>query len=189
MAVARHENSEGKRAHADAIRRRRAFSLPGYRTLAEEGFDGDYVSPIQMTSGNLTGPMLISKDWLDAPSARLNRSVLSERGYLPTNPYNRVIDKVLALVGLQRADIYITPIFALLTAKRSSVIPMKDRKASFEAVGQYEILNRRPIALGTDAASVLRWFGIDHIETIHPSARGLTFDARAARIAKALEAA
>ena len=142
-----------------------------------------------MTSGNLTGPMLISKDWLDAPSARAHRAVLQEGGYLPGNPYNHVIDKVLALVGLARADIYITPVFALLTAKRSSVIPAKDRRASFEAVGQYELLGRRPIALGTDAASVLRWFGIDHIETIHPSARGLTFDDRARRIAKALEAA
>ncbi len=176
-------------AFTDAIRRRRTFSLPGYRTLAEEGFDGDYVSPIQITSGNLTGPMLISKDWLDAPSARAHRAVLQEGGYLPGNPYNRVIDRVLALVGLARADIYITPVFALLTAKRSSVIPAKDRRASFEAVGQYELLGRRPIALGTDAASVLRWFGIDHIETIHPSARGLTFDDRARRVAKALEAA
>ena len=176
-------------AFTDAIRRRRTFSLPGYRTLAEEGFDGDYVSPIQITSGNLTGPMLISKDWLDAPSARAHRAVLQEGGYLPGNPYNHVIDKVLALVGLARADIYITPVFALLTAKRSSVIPAKDRRASFEAVGQYELLGRRPIALGTDAASVLRLLGIDHIETIHPSARGLTFDDRARRIAKALEAA
>ncbi|WHZ36274.1 hypothetical protein [Sagittula sp. MA-2] len=175
--------------NTDPIRRRRAFSLPGYKTLAEEGFDGDYVSPIQMTSGNLTGPMLISKDWLDAPSANANRAILTKQGYLPGNPYNRVIDKVLALVGLARADIYITPVFALLTAKRSSVIPAKDRRASFEAVGQYELLGRRPIALGTDAASVLRWLGIDHIETIHPSARGLTFDDRARRIAKALEAA
>ena len=100
-----------------------------------------------------------------------------------------VIDKVLDLVGLTRADIYITPVFALLTATRSSVIPMKDKRASFEAVGQYELMDRRPIACGTDAASVLRGFGIDHIETIHPSARGLTFDDRAARIAKALEAA
>ncbi|MEQ5871194.1 hypothetical protein J4E08_14980 [Sagittula sp. NFXS13] len=175
--------------YIDAIRRRRALSLPGYRTLAEEGFDGDYVSPIQMTSGNLSGPMIISKDWLDAPSANANRAILTQQGYLPGNPYNRVIDKVLDLVGLTRADIYITPVFALLTATRSSVIPMKDKRASFEAVGQYELMGRRPIACGTDAASVLRGFGIDHIETIHPSARGLTFDDRAARIAKALEAA
>ncbi|EBA08134.1 hypothetical protein [Sagittula stellata] len=173
----------------DAIRRRRAFALPGYKTFAEEGFDGEYVSPIQMTSGNLTGPMLISKDWLDAPSANANRAILTKQGYLPGNHYNRVIDKVLVLAGLVRADIYITPVFGLLTAKRSSVIPAKDRRASFEAVGQHELMDRKPIALGTDAASVLRWFGIDHIETIHPSARGLTFDDRARRIAKALEAA
>ncbi|MFW2588920.1 hypothetical protein [Sagittula sp. SSi028] len=176
-------------AYLDAIRRRRAFSRSGYKTLADEGFDGDYVSPIQMTSGNLTGPMLISKDWLDAPSVRANRETLTKTGYLPNTPYNRVIDKVLALVGLSRAEIYITPVFALLSHTRSSVIPLSDRKASFDAVGQYELMGRRPVACGRDAAEVLRASGVDHIETIHPSARGLSFDARAARIAKALEAA
>lgn len=176
-------------AFHDAIARRRAFSLPGYVTLAQAGFDGDYVSPIQIACGNLTGPMLITKDWLDAPSANANRAILQRQGHLGDNPFMRVIDRALALARLARADIYITPVFALLTAKRSSVIPIRDRRASFRAVGQYELMGRRPIACGTDAASVLRSEGVDHIETLHPSARGLTFEARAQRIAKALEAA
>lgn len=173
----------------EAIARRRAFRLPGYPSLADEGFDGDYVSPIQLTSGRLDGPMLISKDWLDAPSARLHRDTLRRTGYLPGTPFNRVIDKALALLGLARADIYITPVFALLTGQRSSMIPMRDRLGSFEAVGRHELLGRRPVAAGRDSAAVLRALGVPHVETIHPSARGLGFDERARRIATALEAA
>ena len=175
--------------YRDAIARRRAFALPGYVTLADVDFDGDYVSPIQITCGNLTGPMLITKDWLDAPSANANRAILERQGHLGDNPFMRVIDRALQLASLSRDQIYITPVFALLTAKRSSVIPIRDRRASFRAVGQYELMGRRPVACGTDAAAVLRSEGVDHVETLHPSARGLTFETRAQRIAKALEAA
>ncbi|KUF12665.1 hypothetical protein [Pseudoponticoccus marisrubri] len=172
--------------YRDAVARRRAFRLPGYPTLAEAGFDGDYVSPIQMSSGNLTGPMLISKDWLDAPSAARHHAQLSRTGYLPDNPFNRVIDKVLAMLGLARADIYITPVFHLLVSKRSSTIPPAHARACFKAVGQYELLGRRPVALGTDSARVLRAFGIDHVPAPHPSARIGSFDLRASRIADAV---
>ncbi|WP_375259087.1 hypothetical protein [Citreimonas sp.] len=178
--------SEGYRR---AIAARRAFSLPGYVTLAQAGFDGDYVSPIQIEAGNLTGPMLISKDWLDAPSARANRAELERRGTLPGIVYNRVIDRVLALLGLSRSDIYITPVFHLLVPRRSSPIPAAHARACFDAVGRHELLGRRPVALGHDAARVLQHFAIPHVATIHPSRRGLGLEARAARIAHAMEAA
>lgn len=172
--------------YAQAVAARRAFTLPGYPTLAQAGFDGDYVCPIQMTSGNLTGPLLISKDWLDAPSVQKHQSELQRTGYLATNPYNRVIDKVLALLGLARADIYITPIFHLLTPKRSSQIPVAHARASFEAVGQHEIMGRHPVALGQDSARVLRHFNVPHVTAPHPSARIGTFDDKAHQIAEAI---
>ena len=96
-----------------AIAARRAFRLPGYTTLAEAGFDGGYVSPIQITSGNLTGPMIMSKDWLDAPSARRHHAELSRHGYLPHIPFNRVIDRAFDLIGHTREDIYIAPIYCI----------------------------------------------------------------------------
>ncbi|MFX0547479.1 hypothetical protein ACEWPL_018315 [Roseovarius sp. S1116L3] len=170
-----------------AIAARRAFRLPGYPTLAELGFDGDYVSPIQIACGNLTGPLLISKDWLDAPSAAANCDHLQRHGHLPDNPFIRVIDKALALLNLQRADIYITPVFHLLTPKRSSTIPAAHARASFDAIGRYELVGRRPVALGTDASNVLKHFGIDHVTAPHPSARIGSYDARAALIAKAVQ--
>lgn len=175
--------------YARAVAARRAFVLPGYPTLAQAGYDGDYVSPIQITSGCLTGPLLISKDWLDAPSAHAHRAELSRTGYLSGNPFNRVIDKVLALMGLTRADIYITPVFHLLTPKRSSQIPAAHARASFDAVGRFEVMGRRPVALGTDSARVLSHFGIDHVAAPHPSARTGSFDDKARTIARAIEAA
>lgn len=169
-----------------AIAARRAFRLPGYTTLVEAGFDGDYVSPIQISSGNPDGPILMSKDWLDAPSARAHRDRLTRAGYLPDIPFNRVLDRALALAGLTRGEIYIAPVFCLLPPTRSHPLPARDARASFDAVTRHEILGRRPIAAGKDAGRVLRYFGVAHIETCHPSARGLCFDARADRIAAAL---
>ena len=168
-----------------AIERRRAFRLPGYVTLTEAGCDGPWVSPIQISSGNLTGPMLISKDWFDAPSARQHRLLLLQSGYMPDMPFNVVIDRALKLAGLCRADIYITPVFKLLPPKRSHAITAKDARASFEAVTRYELLGRRPIAAGGDAIRVLQHFAIPHIPTIHPSARGMDYDTRATLLAQA----
>ncbi|MEM1235295.1 MAG: hypothetical protein AAGH70_14330 [Pseudomonadota bacterium] len=172
-----------------AITARRAFRLPGYTTLAEAGFDGEYVSPIQLSSGNPDGPMLMSKDWLDAPSARKHHAELTKTGYLPHIPFNRVLDLALALIGLQRADIYIAPVFCLLSPKRSHPLPAAHARASFENVTRLELNNRRPVAAGTDAQRTLSHFNVEHIATCHPSARGLSFDQRAERIAEALSAA
>ena len=130
----------------------------------------------------------MSKDWLDTPSARKHRAELSRTGYLANNPFNQVIDRVLKLVGLTRSDIYITPIFHLLTPKRSSTIPAAHARASFDAVGRHELMGRRPVALGTDSARVLSHFDIPHVEAPHPSARIGSFDYRAERIAEAIQA-
>ena len=169
----------------NAIERRRAFRLPGYVTLTEAGCDGPWVSPIQISSGNLTGPMLISKDWFDAPSAQTHRLLLLQSGYMPGMPFNVVVDRALELAGLSRSDIYITPVFKLLTLTRSHPIRAADARASFEAVTRYELLGRLPIAAGGDAIRVLRHFGIAHIPTIHPSARGMDYETRATLLARA----
>ncbi len=173
-------------AYADAVARRRSFRLDGYTTLAEAGFDGPYVSPIQMSSGALNGPLLMSKDWLDAPTARLRRADLAATGYIADMPFNRVLDRALARIGMTRADIHVAPVFCLLVPERSFALPNRDALASFDAVTRFEILGRIPVALGTDSARVLRQRGVRHIETAHPSARGLSFDARAEKLASAI---
>nr|WP_255599291.1 hypothetical protein [Hasllibacter sp. MH4015] len=160
--------------------------MPGYATLAECGFDGAYVSPIQMSSGSADGPLLMSKDWLDAPTARAAPAPLRDIGYLPSMPFNKVLDAALNMAGLRRGDIYIAPVFCLLPPVRSHALPLGDALASFDAVTRHEILGRRPIALGRDAAAVLSRRGVDHIAIPHPSARGRAFADRAALIADAL---
>ncbi|MDJ0630640.1 MAG: hypothetical protein QNJ44_20455 [Rhodobacter sp.] len=130
--------------------------------------------------------MLIMKDWFDEPSARANRNVLLERGYMPGIPFNDVIDMALRMAGLNRADVYITQIFHLLTPTRSHRIRTSEAKASFDTVTRYEMLGRRPIAAGADAARVLRHFGLEFIETVHPSVRGMKYRERAERISNAI---
>lgn len=131
--------------------------------------------------------MLISKDWLDHPSALANRAELMRKGYLPAIPFNRVLDMALEKVGLTRSGIYISPVFQLLTPKRSSAIPIADCRASFEAVVKYEIMGRTPVALGLDSARVLAHFGIEHVVAPHPSARIGSYAVRAKAIAEAIE--
>jgi hypothetical protein len=170
-----------------AIESRRRFRLSGYVTLAEAGFEGPWVSPIQISSGNLTGPMMITKDWFDAPSAIANAAILQKLGYMPGIPFNMVLDAALDLIGLQRSDIYITPVFKLLPPQRSHPIRPGEARASFDAVTRHELLGRKPIAAGTDAIRVMQHFGIPHVPSIHPSARGLDFGSRAKLLAKAFE--
>ena len=40
-------------------------------TLADIGFDGDWVSPIQKISNSRTGPVLVAKHWLPEDSSRV----------------------------------------------------------------------------------------------------------------------
>ncbi|UMA65087.1 hypothetical protein LVO79_01005 [Roseivivax marinus] len=176
------------RAYRDAVARRRAFRLPGYVTLAEAGFDGEWVSPIQMTSGALDGPMLMTKDWLDAPSAARHRDRLATRGYLPEIPFNRVLDAALDLLGLDRAAIYVAPVFCLLRRRcaRTRCPPPTPapRSRPSPATRSWAVARSPPATTPR-----LRHFDVPHVATIHPSRRGLDYAARARLIADALEAA
>jgi hypothetical protein len=88
--------------YQEIIERRRALRIPGYATLADVGFDGPYVTPYQITACSLDGPVLVGKDWLDAPSVEANRATLKLLGYLPGIPFNEVLDRALLLAGLTR---------------------------------------------------------------------------------------
>ena len=148
------------------------------------------MSPIQKLSGHPTGPVLLAKDYLDAPSLRGMRDRIAPGGYLPGNPFNRVIDRALGLAWLARTDIYITQVFAAIKpAGRSASVPVAHRRASFEAVGQHELKGRRVLALGPEAARICAEFGVPHVAVAsHPSARGpgMTDAAKAEALAAAL---
>ena len=63
------------------IARRRELQVPDqlqgqWVTLADVGFDGDWVSPIQKISNSVTGPVLVAKHWLDEESVNRERPIL-----------------------------------------------------------------------------------------------------------------
>lgn len=166
---------------------RREFRLPGYATLSDVGMDGDYVSPLQITSRSPTGPVLVAYHWLDASAiTEENRATLQALGYLPTIPFNRVLDRALALCGLRRPDVYLTQAFHLLPQKRSERVPADKVAASFGAITMHEVQGRRVVALGRDAAAACRRHGVKHIPADHPSARGRSYEERAAALAAAI---
>ena len=103
--------------YSEIIKRRREFSIPGYTTLTEAGLDGDWVSPIQISSCSKTGPVLVAQDWLDAPSAIEQNGLLLEKGYDPSMKFNIVLDMALSMAGLCRQEVYITQAFHLLPSK------------------------------------------------------------------------
>ena len=158
----------------EIIARRRRFVIAGYETLADVGFDGDWVTPLQMTSNSETGPVLVALHWLDAASARKPeyQAVLREKGYLPDIPFNLVLSRALEQAGLTRQDVYLTQAFHLLSpTDRSKYIPRRDIDDSFREITRYEVENRSVIALGRAAQGACRRAGVAHIKCVHPSAR------------------
>ncbi|WP_299674012.1 hypothetical protein [uncultured Roseobacter sp.] len=170
------------------IAARRAFRRPGYHSYADVGLEGDYISPYQLSCGSPTGPVLISYNWLDAPTAKLHHETLARLGYLPQMVFNRVLDLALALAGRTRDAIYLTHAFHLLPAQRSATVPVADVEASFEAITRHEIAGRPVVALGRVATAACARFGIPHRAVAHPSARGLPVRTKATQIAEALGA-
>jgi hypothetical protein len=170
----------------ETVERRRAFRLNGYKSVADVGFDGQWVSPYQITSNSMSGPVFVALHWLDEPSIQVHRSTLSELGYLPTLRFNKVVDLALAQRKLSRSDIYVTQAFHLVPQQRSQRIPPEALRASFEAVTRHELNGRSVIALGNEAAKACAAFGIPHANAPHPSRRGYSNIANASAIANAL---
>ena len=169
------------------IARRRAFRLPRYTTLADVGLDGDYVSPLQIHACSSTGPVLLAYHWIDAATARDRAEFLREWGYMPEITFNKVVEAALRICGLTRADLYMTQAFHLLPTTRSAAVPARDVDAGFVAVTRYELEGRQVIALGTAAAQACKRGGVTPARTVmHPSARGLSIEAKAAVLARAI---
>jgi hypothetical protein len=169
------------------VERRRRFAWPGYQSYADAGLDGDWVTPYHLTCGNFDGPVLLTYNFLDAPTVQQEVARLRATGYLPEMPFNRVLDRALALAGLARSDVYVTHAFHLLAEARSEAIPSAAIDASFDAVARHELSGRRVIALGQEAARQCRRHAIAHSAVPHPSARGLPFETRARALAAAID--
>ncbi len=88
-----------------------------FGTLCDADWHRDWISPIQASSHDCTGPVVMGTHWLDIDTARAarSRSLLEwYGGYDPRKRFNRVLDLALWYAGLQRRDIYITQACHLL---------------------------------------------------------------------------
>ncbi len=174
--------------YQEIIDRRRALTIEPYKSLAEVGFDGPWVTPYQISSKSSEGPVLVALHWLDESSILRERPTLQELGYLPNIRFNAVIDAALARQGLSRSDIYVTQTFHLVPRTRSERISQAAIRRSFDEVTRFELQGRKVIALGDIAAGECERHHIEHIAVCHPSRRGHTNEKNASEIADALAA-
>jgi hypothetical protein len=72
--------------YQEIIDRRRALVIEPYKSLAEVGFDGPWVTPYQITSKSSEGPVLVALHWLDESTILREPATLRELGYLPNIP-------------------------------------------------------------------------------------------------------
>ena len=181
------------------IERRRKFSLPGYKSLTDVGFDGEYVTPTQIEACSETGICLVSHNWFDVKSVEeysLNPKKyqsLKEKGYDELIPFNRVLDRVLDKVGILREDTYMTQVFHLLPASQKETPSEEDVWKSFKAITQYEIQGRKVVALGKAAKTACIKFGIQNFAGYAHAAspswgfrQGIPDDEYATKIANAI---
>ncbi len=169
-----------------ALTARRAFRPDGYATLADVGLDLDLVSPYQLSCGSAVGPVLISYNHMDAPTARTHCDRIARDGYLPEMLFNRVLDRALERVGMLRSEIYLTHAFHALPDARSAAIPEALVRESFARITRHEIIGRPVIALGLVAAKCCAAFSVPHRSVPHLSARGLDMETKARLLADAL---
>ena len=174
--------------YQEIIHRRRALKIEPFKSLAEVGFDGPWVTPYQITSKSSEGPVLVALHWLDESSILRERATLQNRGYLPDIRFNTVIDTALARQGLSRSDIYVTQTFHLVPRTRSERISQAAIRRSFDEVTRFELQGRKVIALGNIAAGECARHSIQHIAVCHPSRRGYTNEKNAAEIGDAIAA-
>ena len=157
--------------------------------LADAGWGARWVSPIQETSHDPDGPVVMGTHWLDAEGAERRRADVDwYGGYLPDMDFNRVLDLALWYAGLTRWDVYVTQAahYMPLAGPRAGV-----RKAlwqpSFERVTRYEIGERPVLALGGVAQRVCRAYGVRHLPFPHPGTSGPTRQRQARAMAAGLE--
>jgi hypothetical protein len=174
--------------YQEIVERRRALVIEPYKSLAEVGFDGPWVTPYQITSKSAEGPVLVALHWLDESSILSERPTLQELGYLPNIRFNTVIDAALARQGMSRSEIYVTQTFHLVPRKRSERISQAAISRSFDEVTRFELQGRRVIALGDIAAGQCARHSIEHVAVCHPSRRGYTNEKNATEIAGAIAA-
>jgi len=180
--------------YREIVKRRRALD-PGqhadkFGTLQDAGWDCEWVAPIQQTSHDPTGPVVMGSHQLDIVTARQPYALQMREwygGYMPDRRFNRVLDLALWKAGLHRRDVYVTQACHLLPrANARQFVPEELWQMSYDEVTKYELRGRPVIALGEPAKLLCEHYKIRHRPFDHPGGRGSSFDAQATAIAAAL---
>lgn len=179
-------NSSLETRYAQIVERRRGLLIDGFAPYEVAGLEGEWVTPYHLAARSPTGPVLLTFNYLDHPSALAHRERLLMQGFLPEMTFNRVLDRALSRVGIERRDIYVTHAFHLLAPARSAGIWTRHIDLSFDAVARHELEGRQVIALGHAASNACRRFGVAHLAVVHPSARGRTLDEKARDLSLAI---
>ena len=168
--------------------RRRLEAPPRYATLKDVDLDGDWVTPLQITSRSACGLVLVAKDYLDVCSAKRERdAILRGGGYCPGTKFRRVLFDALARAGLRPEDVYVTQALHLLTPKRSERLSAELVNESFRCVTRHELTGRAVVPMGGDAARACRVAKIPVVgHTDHPSRRRVRPEVLAERIGREL---
>ena len=178
--------------YEDIVRKRDELTAGEYTnefgTLREAGWHRDWVTPIQQSSHDPCGPVVMGTHWSDVTSAEKRRARIKwYGGYDPRKRFNRVLDLALWKANLSRRDVYVTQACHLLPRNdRHQNVPEALWRESYEAVTRHEIRGRPVIALGEVARLVCENYGLLHRSLPHPSARRSTDEAKARDISTAL---
>lgn len=141
--------------------------------LRDAGWGEHWISPIQETSHDPTGPVVMGSHWLDVEGAEERRADVEHYGgYLPDMPFNRVLDLALWHARLTRRDIYITQACHLMPLGDGNGpqarVPPRLWRPSFDRVTRYEIGDRPVLALGAYAQEVCRRNDVRYLPFPHP---------------------
>ena len=161
-----------------------------FGTLREADWHRDWVTPIQQSSRDPTGPVVMGSHWADIETARQHRQRQAREwygGYLPGKPFNRVLDLALWLAKLHRMDIYVTQACHFLPRdQRRQRVPRELWRLSYDEVTQYELRGRPVVALGRPARLLCEHYGLWHRAFRHPGTGGSSFQSQAEAVAEAL---
>ena len=161
--------SEFEREFKRNIKRRREFKLNNCKSLTDVGFDGEYVTPLQIRARSATGPCLVSHYWFNVVDLEKCRSspeeyqFLKKCGYARKLRFNQIMNHALDEIGIQREDAYMTQAFHLLPLEGQP--KAKDIWPSFKAITQHEIRGRKVIALGNPAIKACKEFSRENFES------------------------
>ena len=173
--------------YQEIIDRRRALVIEPYKSLADVGFDGPWVTPYQITSKSAEGPVFVAcTGWMNPRSLKIGRRC-KLRDTCPASG-STPIDAALALRGLNRKNIYVTQTFHLIPATRSERISPAAVRRSFDEVTFFELQGSQVVALGDVAADECKRRDLPHVAVCHPSRRGYSNEQNAAEIADAIRA-